>query len=415
MITVVGVVREFHYREHRASTPTIFRPYRQELAQGYLVVRMRGPAVATETLRRAVEDAGGGATFIRSQSMDDLIAPQLATPRFDALLLSMFALAAIVLAAVGLYGIMASAVNQQTRELGIRMALGATSSGVRNMVMRQALAVAGSGDDCRARGRAGWVSSAHVDALRDHAVRPDDALVPSRCSSSWSPRVAAYIPARRATMIDPARALRAEWDEHPRAPLSDVASSCDRKQGEDAMNLDDNSGISTANTPRGAGGTPGGLGEFFVGLAMAAGGGYLLMNQVTVSSGLWQLWGYNAFGISLIPLLIGVGRLFFDGRSEFGWILTALGALVIVLGILTNLTISSSDEPLQHDHHPGALSGRTRAHRQERASESLDRRLCLRSCSFLRFLFISRSACASPGPIRYRGELCSSCITPRGS
>ena len=105
------------------------------------------------------------------------------------------------------------------------------------------------------------------------------------------------------------------------------------------MDYDDNAGTSTADTPRGAGGTPGGLGEFLFGLAMAAGGGYLLMNQVTVSSGLWQLWGYNAFGISLIPLLIGVGLLFFNGRSVAGWILTTLGALVILLGILTNLTI----------------------------------------------------------------------------
>ena len=90
---------------------------------------------------------------------------------------------------------------------------------------------------------------------------------------------------------------------------------------------------------RGAGGTPGGLGQFFGGLAMAAGGGYLLMNQVTVSSGYWQLWGYNAFGLSLIPLLIGIGFLFFDGRSKAGWILTLFGSLVIFLGILTNLTI----------------------------------------------------------------------------
>lgn len=105
------------------------------------------------------------------------------------------------------------------------------------------------------------------------------------------------------------------------------------------MGLDDNPGTLDANKPRGAGGTPGGLGEFFTGLAMAAGGGYLLMNQVTVSSSFWQLWGYNAFGISLIPLLIGVAVLFFDGRSTIGWILTVLGALVILLGILTNLTI----------------------------------------------------------------------------
>ena len=101
--------------------------------RSYLVVRARGAPIATDVLRRTVEDAGGGATFIRAQSMDDLISPQLATPRFDALLLSIFAVAAVVLAAVGLYGIMASSVNQQQRELGIRMALGATSSDVRNM------------------------------------------------------------------------------------------------------------------------------------------------------------------------------------------------------------------------------------------------------------------------------------------
>ena len=100
----------------------------------------------------------------------------------------------------------------------------------------------------------------------------------------------------------------------------------------------DESGLTTDKV-RGAGGTPGGLGEFFAGLAMAAGGGYLLLNQVTVTSGYWQLWGYNAFGISLIPLLIGIAMVFFDGRSKLGWLLTAFGALVILLGIITNLTI----------------------------------------------------------------------------
>ena len=72
---------------------------------------------------------------------------------------------------------------------------------------------------------------------------------------------------------------------------------------------------------------------------MAIGGGYLLLQQVTVSSGYWQLWGYNAFGLSLLPLLIGIALLFFDGRSKLGWLLTAGGALIILLGIITNLTI----------------------------------------------------------------------------
>ena len=103
----------------------------------------------------------------------------------------------------------------------------------------------------------------------------------------------------------------------------------------------DNSGLgNVGEKPKGAGGTPGGLGEFFAGLAMAAGGGYLLLNQVTVSSGYWQLWGYNAFGISLIPLCIGIALVFFDGRSKLGWALTAFGSIVIVLGIITNLTIN---------------------------------------------------------------------------
>jgi hypothetical protein len=106
------------------------------------------------------------------------------------------------------------------------------------------------------------------------------------------------------------------------------------------MGLDER-GMATpgAEKPRGAGGTPGGLGEFFSGLAMAIAGGYLLLQQVTVSSGMWQLWGYNAFGLSLVPLLIGIVMLFFDGKSKLGWLLTGGGALIILVGIITNLTI----------------------------------------------------------------------------
>ena len=107
------------------------------------------------------------------------------------------------------------------------------------------------------------------------------------------------------------------------------------------MAIDDSGlGSNIGEKPKGAGGTPGGLGEFFAGLAMTAGGGYLLLNQVTVSTGFWQLWGYNAFGISLIPLLIGIALVFFDGKSKLGWLLTAFGSIVIVLGIITNLTIN---------------------------------------------------------------------------
>ena len=90
---------------------------------------------------------------------------------------------------------------------------------------------------------------------------------------------------------------------------------------------------------KGAGGTPGGVGAFFVGLAMAVGGGYLLTSQVTVSSGFWGFFGRQTFGLTLLPLLVGVAFLFFDGKSLWGWLLTLGGALMILLGILMNLRI----------------------------------------------------------------------------
>ena len=90
---------------------------------------------------------------------------------------------------------------------------------------------------------------------------------------------------------------------------------------------------------RGAGGTPGGVGTFLVGAGMIVGGGYLLLTRVTVASGGWSLWGYNAFGLSLLPLLVGIGVLFFNGRSLLGWGLTGAGALIIVAGILANMHI----------------------------------------------------------------------------
>ncbi|MFN0121929.1 MAG: hypothetical protein ACKV2V_15655 [Blastocatellia bacterium] len=91
--------------------------------------------------------------------------------------------------------------------------------------------------------------------------------------------------------------------------------------------------------PRGAGGTKGGVGEFLCGLAMAIAGGWLLTNQVTVSSGYWTLWGYNAFGMSLLPLLIGIGLLFFNGKSIIGWLMTFAGGVIILIGIISNLSI----------------------------------------------------------------------------
>lgn len=87
------------------------------------------------------------------------------------------------------------------------------------------------------------------------------------------------------------------------------------------------------------GGTPGGLGKFLMGFAMTCTGAYLLSHQVTVVGSYWSFWGANSFGITLIPMLIGIGLLFWNGRSPIGWLLTLAGALFIFAGVLANLHI----------------------------------------------------------------------------
>ncbi len=89
----------------------------------------------------------------------------------------------------------------------------------------------------------------------------------------------------------------------------------------------------------GAGGTPGGIGQFFAGLIMAGIGAYLFLNQVEVTTSWGRLWGVNAFGLSLVPMLVGVGMLFFNGKSPAGWILTVLGFGIILAGVLMNMDI----------------------------------------------------------------------------
>lgn len=96
-----------------------------------------------------------------------------------------------------------------------------------------------------------------------------------------------------------------------------------------------------ADSPQrlGVGGTPGGMGEFLIGFVCAVAGGYLLFNQVTVGSGSWMIYGMNAFGLSLIPFLIGVAMLFFNGKSVFGWLLLLGSVVIIIAGVLINLSI----------------------------------------------------------------------------
>jgi hypothetical protein len=97
----------------------------------------------------------------------------------------------------------------------------------------------------------------------------------------------------------------------------------------------------------GAGGTPGGVGTFLLGFALACAGGWLLTNQVVVTSGFLASgfvvpvvnYRMNSFGLSLIPFIIGIGFLFFNGKSVTGWLLTIAGLVIIIAGILVSLHI----------------------------------------------------------------------------
>jgi hypothetical protein len=81
------------------------------------------------------------------------------------------------------------------------------------------------------------------------------------------------------------------------------------------------------------------MGEFLIGFIMACVGGYLLSNQVSVVGSYWSFWGTSSFGITLIPMLLGVAILFFNGKNIFGWLLTAGGALFILAGVIANMHI----------------------------------------------------------------------------
>jgi hypothetical protein len=90
---------------------------------------------------------------------------------------------------------------------------------------------------------------------------------------------------------------------------------------------------------RDVGGTPGGLGSFLIGFVMTCVGGYLLANQVSVVGSYWSFYGGSTFGITLLPMLIGIAILFWSGRSVIGWLLTAAGALFILAGVIANMHI----------------------------------------------------------------------------
>ena len=118
------------------------------------------------------------------------------------------------------------------------------------------------------------------------------------------------------------------------------------KQDYDSYESMLNQPLEPINRTRGAGGTSGGVGTFLIGLAMAIAGGYLFLQNVNVYTSPWMIYGYNGFGMSLFPLLAGIGMLFFNGKSKIGWLLTFGGAIIIFVGIIANLNVYFHNQSL---------------------------------------------------------------------
>ncbi len=214
--TVVGVVGDTkQYSLGEPSSPVMYLPYTQAPATFMMqditfVLRAgSGPLALASAARRAVQAADPDLPVFDVATMDQLVYRSASAPRFNTALLGVFAALALVLAAVGIYGVMSYAVAQRTHEIGVRVALGAEASDIIRQVVRQGMLPAVIGI---ATGTAGaWGVTRFLSSLL-FGVRPTDpitfAMVPVLLAAVGV--LACLLPVRRATKVDPVEALRYE-------------------------------------------------------------------------------------------------------------------------------------------------------------------------------------------------------------
>lgn len=212
-ITVVGIVPDTRYRSLREARPSVYFPLRQSTfphAPTVLAIRTSGPPAAlVSTIRRVIGETAPGVTLASAAPFSTYLDGPLAQPRLNTLLLALFAAAAVVLAAVGLFGVMATMVRQRTRELGVRMALGATAGDLQRMVTRRGLAIATVGVGA---GLAGALVANRLLSALLYEVSPTDGVTLAVVTGLLLvvATVASVIPARSIMRIDPVIALREE-------------------------------------------------------------------------------------------------------------------------------------------------------------------------------------------------------------
>jgi ABC-type antimicrobial peptide transport system permease subunit len=167
------------------------------------------PSAMSGTVRRAIADQDPALAVFGLEPFGDTVARTMAERRFTMLVLGLLAAVALLLAAIGIHGVLSYAVSQRTREIGIRMALGAEASGVRRLVVREGMSLAALGAAfglAAAWGLTRWISSLLFGVTATDPVT----FVVVPLGLALVALVATYVPARRATRVDPVRALRTE-------------------------------------------------------------------------------------------------------------------------------------------------------------------------------------------------------------
>ena len=210
--TVVGVARDVHdFGPLQAVRPTVYLSHAQ-FPMGFMTVTVRtggDPQGLIEPMRAAVAELDPNLPIFRVRSLPQIAGDAVAQPKVYLLLLSLFAGVAVLLAALGIYGVLTHAVAQRTREIGIRLALGAARTGVVTMVVRQAVLLAAIGLGI---GLALALGASRLITGLLFGIESSDALTYGAVAAALLvvALAAAYLPARRASRIDPMRALRYE-------------------------------------------------------------------------------------------------------------------------------------------------------------------------------------------------------------
>jgi len=210
---IVGVVRNTRYFDvRRAAEPMIYRPLYREPVGGRstLCARTTGdPRRLVETIRRLVMEIESAVSVTEARTMEQNLNENLLQERFVATIGGFFGLVALLLAAIGLYGVMSESVTRRTREIGIRMALGAKPSRVLRMVLRDAMAMVLVGAVIGIPTILGLTR--YVESLLFGVKAQDPAtLVVAALLLLAVTTIAAFLPAFRATRVQPMQALRRE-------------------------------------------------------------------------------------------------------------------------------------------------------------------------------------------------------------